>query len=163
VISVGVAIGILAVIAIILGVVWFILLRQTKQKFAGFVVFGVIAVLCYLFLLNHVYVLDESVEGRYYERIALFSSEFTFKNGESATVVPQWGLGKRSIILNDTEQRRTFEIVVYSTSGGRYDPQKTRLQPYSMNTVNYSVDYIYKNPPSSIRVKGNRAERGWIH
>ena len=161
-ISVGVAIGILAVIAIILGVVWFILLRQTKQKFAGFALGILVALVCYSFLLSHVYVLDESVEGRYYERIALFSSEFTFKNGESATVVPQW-FGKRSIILNDTEQRRTFEIVVYSTSGGRYDPQKTHLQPYSMNTVNYSVNYIYKNPPSSIRIKGNRAERGWIH
>lgn len=153
--SIEITIGVLAGIAIVLGAVGFFILRKTRFKFAGFIVFGGLAALTYFVVFTHVYILDDDLADRYEEKVALFDSEFTFKDGSSVTISPEFALRSHSLIVNNTNDRHSFSVVVYSSSSNARGPRPVALHSYSVKAVQYKPHYIYRSAPSSIRTRGN--------
>lgn len=163
--STGAVIGALAAITIVFGVVCFILLRK-KQLLAALispVIFGVCMAFVYSALLTRAYILDHDLEGQYSEKIVLFPSVYNFKNGQTVTIRPtplrfasdsRFASLSDPVIVNDTNQQYSFSVTVYSSDRNSHTPRPIRLPPYSVKTVQDSVDYIYTAVPSTIRGRG---------
>lgn len=109
---------------------------------AGFLVYS---------LATEVVILDRDVEQLHYRQYAIFPTSFTMKNGEDVNVVPNYRLfGKKAIIINNTDIKRRFIIHAYSTSSAEGLGSSQWLQPYTVNNVSSSVDYVYRSAPNSI-------------
>ncbi|MGL4667282.1 MAG: hypothetical protein ACRCWR_05065 [Saezia sp.] len=135
------------------------MLRKTQFKFTGFILAGVASFLAYTNLIPHVYILDDALENRHQEFIALFPTSYTFKNGETAQV----SINGKAIIINDNEDKRTFRVDYYSSSASsRRNPRSQWLQPYAVTAVDHSVDYIYEDSPATVRTKSGNTSRGVI-
>jgi len=159
--SIGVAAGVCAVVAVVLGSIWFALLRRSKHRFTGFIIFAALSAGVLFSLPNRVYVLDESVAERYYEKLLLFSSEFVFKNGQAIMLEPQLGQ-VHVFILNDTQDQHTYQTVMYSAVPFGYAPPEVLLEPYSVYEGDKLVEYIYKDPPQQMSSRSKVEMYGWI-
>lgn len=108
---------------------------------AGFLVYS---------LATEVVVLDRDVDHLHYRQYAIFPTSFTMKNGEEVSIVPNYKLfGKKAIIINNTDIKRRFIIHAYSTVPTTLGSSRW-LQPYTVNNVSCSVDYVYRSAPNSI-------------
>lgn len=163
-VSVEIAISILVVLVLLIGAAWFVALRHTRFKLTGLILAAVAAGFIYILMFSHVYVLDDEVDGRYTEHIALLASDFTFKNGEIAQIEPSFGFGKQNIIVNNNAENHVYGVRVYTSNAtASRRPPSQRLKSYTVTYVNHSVDYIYREPPSSIRSKSSGdVFKGWI-
>jgi len=151
------AIVILTILCVLIGGVLFILLRKTKFKFTGFILVGFAAFFAYSEFLPHIYILDDDVENRYQEYIALYPSSFTFKSGETVEVTT----GGKAIIINNNGGKRVFRIDYYST-GRAPAPRSRWLQPYTITAADHKVHHVYEDSPDTVRIKGNSTSRGVI-
>ena len=153
-----IAIAIFAVLALLIGGIAFFLLRKTRFKFTVLILAGVVAFFVYSVVIPHVFVLDDELENRYEEYVALYSFNFTFKNGETAEV-PVKG---KAIIINNNDDKRVFRIDYYSTSSRAPAPRSQWLQPYTATATDHRVDYVYQDSPQTIRTKSSSTSRGVI-
>lgn len=108
---------------------------------AGFLVYSVA---------TEVIVLDRDVDHLHYRQYAFFPTSFTMKNGEEVNVTPNYKpFGKKAIIINNTDIKRRFIIHAYSVKPTDLGSSQW-LQPYTVNHVSCSVDYIYRSAPNTI-------------
>lgn len=112
------------------------------------------------FVMDKVTILTGNNEKREY---LTFKKKFTysFKNGETQSITIS-----DNTLINDTEDKLIIEKVIYSryASSSSGDNYMTTISPFSSEILNYSVNYFYNEPPSSISVKGGGSTtRYWLH
>ena len=89
------------------------------------------------------------------------SISYTYKNGRTESV----SIGVNTLI-NDTEDELIIEKVEYGkyANSNNDDNFIESINPYSSQDLIYGVNYFYKDPPTSIRVKGGSSTtRYWLH
>lgn len=74
-------------------------------------------------------------------------------------VTSVWENGKR-FILNNTDRYLLLESIFYSMSSSTHTPKKIRIKP-GINPINIKVNYVFKTPPNSIRIKSGGSITRW--
>lgn len=74
-------------------------------------------------------------------------------------VTSVWENGK-GFILNNTDKNLLLESIIYSTSSSLYNPRVVRIKP-GINSINTEVNYVFKTPPNSIRIKSGGSRTRW--
>ena len=114
------------------------------------------------FVMDNVTILTGNNEK--HEYLTLKNSHFyTFENGTTKTISIE-----DNTLINDTENEFIIEKVEYGyskySSSDSRDNFMTTISPYSAQSLTYSIDYFYTEPPQSIRVKGGSSKtRYWLH
>lgn len=156
-----VAIAIFVVVALVVFAGYFIFSGKS-ERLKGYrknvlilvaLVFGAL----YFFGVNHVYILNE--DQTYEEKVLFLPAKFTLANNQQVSIMPKFG-GVYSVIINNTQRDAVFETVVYGTAAEKPDVE---LPAQAVTHVNGYTNYIFKEPPNSMRVKGSGASVGWIH
>ena len=89
------------------------------------------------------------------------SINYTFSNG----LTEQVSIGENTLI-NDTDFNLQVESVAYSTSAYTTSGNTVvaSILPFTSQTLESGIDYYFKEPPSSIRVKGGGSRiKYWLH
>lgn len=145
---------------IVAGIVSFVALRLYKGKFRYiFLILG-IGFIGVRFTLTEIKVLKG--EGRKIDILTFGKSiEYKFQSGKTMLVPIS-----DNTLINDTQEKLFVEEVEYSTYSSYSEGKKIveRIDPYSFNRLTNSIDYYFKNPPKTIRVKGGgTTSRYWLH
>ncbi len=156
-----VAIAIFVVAVLIICGSYFIFSRKS-EKLKGYRknVFILVAVVfggLYFSFVNHVYILNEE-QNTYEEKILFLPAKFTLANKQQLSITPKFGI--YSVIINNSQRNAVFETVIYGNSSGRPD---IKLPAQAVTYVNKGTDYIFKEPPNSVKIKGSGTTKGWIH
>lgn len=89
------------------------------------------------------------------------SYQYILKDGNKINT-----LVKDNTIINDSEFELKIEKVEYGYGSLSSNDNKIVgvISPYSCVNLNYDIDYFYKTPPNSIKVKGSDSRlRFWLH
>ena len=70
-----------------------------------------------------------------------------------------WKNGKR-FIINNTDKYLFLESIYYSMSSSSHTPKIIRIKP-GINPIDIKVNYVFKTPPNSIRIKSGGSRTRW--
>lgn len=112
------------------------------------------------FSMNHIVVLKENQKR---ESLLTFGSSFnyTFQNGRTSRITVT-----SNTLINDTEENLIVEEVEYSTFSSFSDENNVvkNIESFTYTQLGKGIDYYYKDPPKTIRVKGGGSTtRYWLH
>ncbi|QIQ22076.1 hypothetical protein [Zophobihabitans entericus] len=136
---------------------------SSKKRYYAWLIIFFISVFGGHLLKTEVYIFGETEGSKEYSRfVTVYPTEITLPNGRVAEIAPRLGLSlDKALVINLSRKPMYLEMVVYGNASSK--PGRQTLSAYQVSKVDNRIDYIFVEPPSSIKIKGDSSIRGWIH
>jgi hypothetical protein len=143
------------------------LFRFVKSHYRYFSLFFCFYFFGIVFTTRHVTIINN--EGAPSKKLLLTSSlDFSYKSGVRVIVPIEGGE-----LINNTDSRLYVETVEYGNSfygSGNNNQIIKEIEPFSYTRINYSIDYFFQDPPTTINISRKQGEtmpdketKYWLH
>ena len=147
------------------GIMCFVLVHYIDRikglKALFLLITGLVLLISFLFFDEVIVINDESnfTRNKYFSKMGDFN--FTFKNGEVLNKSVE-----NNLIVNNTSDQLVVEQVEYGSIGNSNSEENSKIiiPPFSSINMEKPINYLFREPPQTIRVKSGESKvKYWLH